>query len=289
MSGPRANVIWPTIGGVQLPIHTGRSDAVAGAHCWWPLLRAARRAELEGAAPAIRLDEFDLVGTRDRRRNLPVWIYLHRATSAELYVTQEGDLFRLRASRTDIGRGRLVACTAAQALEHAGLGLRPSAPILAPVEPAEPPSAEAIERGVRFFREPAEVRHTRELRRARLLLVSDCYASGRLVRWPLGPGGHRLGLDQPEDRFGRCPDHRCARCYREPAASVSADLLAALHQLCCEPFPPADRGAAPPTLGLVLDPRPGRSRPRPLPRSPFRPLLRQVWPPPSPASPPHLN
>lgn len=288
MSGPRTKTIWPTIGGVLLEISTPPSDP--GGHCWWPLLRAARRAELEGAAPAIRLEEFELVGTRDRRRNLPVWIYLHRATLAELYVTHEGDLFRLQASRSEIGRGRFSACSAAQALVHAGLGQRPSAPILAPAEPVEPPSPEAIERGVRFFRDPAVFPHSRDARRERLLLVSDCYASGRLVRWPLGPGGHRLGDGQPEDRFGRCPDHRCARCYREPAASVVIDRLAALHRIVREPFPPTPDGrAGPPALGLVVDPRPGPSRPRPQPRSPFRPLLRQVWPPPAPASPPSLN
>lgn len=287
MSGPRSTTTWPTIGGVQLAIRTPPTDA--GAHCWWPLLRAARRAELEGAAPPLRLEEFELVGMRDRRRIPPVWVYLHRVTHAELYVTHEGDLFRLRASRSEIGTGRLTACSAAQALEHAGLGLRPSAPVLAPVETVEPPSPEAIERAVRAFREPAVFRQSPDARRERLLLVTDCYASGRLVRWPLGPGGHRLGADQPEDRFGRCPDHRCARCYREPAASVPADRLAALHRIYREPFPTAEWRPDPPAVGLVVDPRPRPSRPRPLPRSPFRPLLRQVWPPPAPAAPPSLN
>ncbi|QXC59674.1 hypothetical protein KSP35_14940 [Aquihabitans sp. G128] len=279
--------MWTTIGGVdlKLSIMVG-ADFVPGAHCWWPLHRAARVAAHDGHPDLLRLDEFAFLGVRRRRgRSLDLWVYLHERTSAELFVTAEGETFKLTASPTDVGNGRFTSCPPADAARHAGLpdlplGTLPEFIVGVPLE-------RTAKNWGQFLSGPQAHPHGPKADRLRALLTHDCYASGRLVRWPFGPGTHRLGIDQPVDELGRCADHRCDRCYRDPGRSLLPETLVAMgrclqdiDRLFTEPRQPdAGAGAPPPAVAPPSFRPPTPVRQRPASSSPYRPL-RLSWPPP---------
>jgi len=286
----RANRRWWTIGGVWLDIDGPLPDAAPSARFWWPLHRAARMAAHDGHPDLLPLDEFTVVGVRWRRRpNRPLWIYLHQRTNAELFVTDEGETFRLAASGSEAGAGRFVSCRPEVAARHAGL---PDLPPGTLPGGSGVRSDEGLARWGALLPPPVVHPYDAHADRYRFTRTWNPFLSGRMVRWPFGPGPHRLDPDPPLDELGRCFDHWCDRCYRDPAPSLSGHELRQLglafealdarsaELRAARPTEPASSApAAPPA-----PPRPPTPvRRRPVPTSPYRPL-RLAWPlpPPSP-------
>lgn len=282
---------WTTIGGVDLRIDVPPAFPMPPAFWWWPLHRAARVASHEGAPDLLRLDEFAFLGTRRRRQpNLDLWIYVHERTRAELFVTDHGETFRLTASPSDPGKGRFTSCPPHVAAQYTGLpdlplGTLPDHFVGVPLDQVDHNWAQLVSR-------PQVHPHDRQLALARRRLTQDCWGSGRLARWPFGPGGHRLGDDQPVDELGRCSDHRCERCFRDPGPSLSPEHLAERGRWLTEMTRQfAERGTAdlplPPDsaldTSLAARRRRAPTRRRPIPSSPYRPLPTPGYPLPPPS------
>ena len=74
----------------------------------------------------IDLDEFRIVGITRRSRAGLLWIYLHRQSERELFVSEAGDTYYLLPFSTDRIRGRFEPCPIEMAIaDELGAFLNP--------------------------------------------------------------------------------------------------------------------------------------------------------------------
>ncbi len=89
---------------------------------WWlPLIRAGRRA-LEDEVPwLILLDEWELVGSVQRKGRPDIWTYLHRQARGELPVDMTGQAYKFIANRRGPSPGRFTEIDIRTAIWGAGV------------------------------------------------------------------------------------------------------------------------------------------------------------------------
>ena len=121
MSTSRTTTTWLSACGVLLKVEPVDPDGPQLIEQWWPLHRVARTAAAAGMPPVIHLDEFRVVGIVRRSCAGLLWIYLHRQSEREIFVSEAGQTFGLTPFRNDRTRGRFDPCPVELAIHTASL------------------------------------------------------------------------------------------------------------------------------------------------------------------------
>ena len=89
---------------------------------WWhPLLLVSRRVREARIPWPVHLDEFELCGRVDRRKQQDIWVYRHRRSQRLLLIDATGATYRYVPTPNGQSSGRFIASDLRTAVSAAGL------------------------------------------------------------------------------------------------------------------------------------------------------------------------